>query len=302
MISYPLTIPGPVYPSQADLKQFDAIGEVISPFAGTAEQQQFQDQHWELDLDWPEMTWAQFAALQAFTASLHGKLGSFVWGPPLATGPRGVGTMGGIPTCVGTDLSGSNTLTTQAWIPYTIGLLLPGDFLSIGPPSVDFVAFTNEPGVVTLVLLGALPSWLTVGSQIWVTPAPGALAPFIDQFAGGPFVVTAAQNAGAGGANGAQVSYDLAGVTSGTESAPGTISGGVPPRLYQYMNAAGLNSNGGGGASIDIFPSLREAPTAGAPVILINPQGSFRLADNRRSAPAKKTKTFSLSLKCREAI
>src|ERR1700722_13755532 len=89
--------PGLIYPDMADLKQFDAIGENISPFSGQAEQQQFQDQHWELDLEWPPMTWAQFAPWQAFLATLHGKLNAFLWTPPLASAPRGVGTLAGSP-------------------------------------------------------------------------------------------------------------------------------------------------------------------------------------------------------------
>ena len=76
----------------------------------------------------------------------------------------------------------------------------------------------------------------------------------------------------------------------------------TPVRLYQYVGAGPLVSDSGGETLTPIFPCLREAPTAGELVVLANPQGTFRLADNRRSAPAKKTKTFTLSLKCREAI
>jgi hypothetical protein len=208
-----LSIPGLIYPSEADLKQFDGVAEFISPFTGQEEEQSFLDQHWELDLTWPEMTWEQFAPLQAFTGALHGKAGTFVWGPPLATSPQGLGTAAGAPTCVGTDLVGSNVLTLAGWTPNTTGVLLPGDFLQLGG---------------------------------------------------------------------------------------GTLN--LPSRLYQYVGVIPLTSDGGGNTSVAIFPSLREAPTAGQGVILTNPQGTFRLAENRRSAPAKKTKTFTLSLKCREAI
>ena len=95
-ISYPLVIPGTIGPSQANLKKYDAVGEFIGPFDGSAEQQQWQDQHWELDLGWPEMTWNQFAPLDGFAAALHGKFGSFLWGPPLATKPRGIGAIGAV--------------------------------------------------------------------------------------------------------------------------------------------------------------------------------------------------------------
>jgi len=206
-----LAIPGTIFPSEADLKQFDGVAEFISPFTGQEEEQSFLDQHWELDLTWPEMTWAQFAPLQAWTGALHGKSGTFVWGPPLATSPLGLGTAAGAPTCVGTDLVGSNILTLQGWTPSTAGVLLPGDFLSL---------FNAETGY----------------------------------------------------------------------------------RLYQYIGIIPLSSDGGGNTSVAIFPSLRDLPVAGQAIILTNPLGTFRLAENRRSAPAKKTKTFTLSLKCREAL
>ena len=74
------------------------------------------------------------------------------------------------------------------------------------------------------------------------------------------------------------------------------------PRLYQYVNPLALYSDGGGNATLDIFPNLREAPIAGASLVLVNPIGAFRLAENRREAAAMKTKTFSFAMKCREAI
>ena len=205
-IIYPLIIPGSIGPMEANLKKFDAVGEFIGPFDGSAQQQQWPDQHWELDLVWPEMNWAQFAALDAFAGALHGKWGSFLWGPPLAAAPRGNGLTAGSPVCVGTDASRSNLLSTQGWTPNQRGLLLPGDFLQ------------------------------------------------------------------------------------------------VQLRLYQYLGSDPLASDGAGNASLEIFPSLREAPAAGWPVVLLNPAGTFRLAENLRQAPAKRNKTFTFQIKCREAI
>jgi hypothetical protein len=97
-------------------------------------------------------------------------------------------------------------------------------------------------------------------------------------------------------------------VVATTTSTTTLVSGPSPLRLYQYGGfqnsayASPLNSDGGGNASLDIFPALHEAPTAGAPLVLVNPVGTFRLAENRRAAPAKRTKTFTFAMKCREAI
>lgn len=211
-ITYPLTIPGPLGESEANLKKYDAVGEVISPFAGSAQQQQWQDQHWELDLVWPEMTWPQFAALDAFAGALHGKFGSFVWSPPQAVNPLGSGL--GSPVVLGSggiNSSGSNLLVTNGWAVSTAGLLLPGDFLSV------------------------------------------------------------------------------------------TATAGLP-RLFQYVAQVPLLSGPLGTASIDIFPSLRETLTSGQAVTIHGPLGTFRLAENRREAPQKKTRTFIYQLKAREAI
>lgn len=207
-ITYPLSVPGAIGESEANLKKYDAVGEVISPFAGSAQQQQWQDQHWELDLVWPEMTWPQAAALDAFMGALHGKYGSFVWSPPQAVHPLGSGS--GSPVVI-SGAAGAALITTAGWTPSSAGVLLPGDFLGV---------------VVTATL----------------------------------------------------------------------------PRLYQYVGQGPLNSDGSGHASIDIFPSLREAMPAGQAVIINGPAGTFRLAANRREAPEKRTRTFTFQLKAREAI
>jgi hypothetical protein len=209
-ITYPLTIPGPLGESEANLKKYDAVGETISPFAGSAQQQQWQDQHWELDLVWPEMTWPQFAALDAFSGALHGKFGSFLWGPPQSTHPLSSGL--GSPLVLTAAPSGANVISTTGWDPNQVGLLLPGDFME-----VNF-------------------SFLLV------------------------------------------------------------------PRLYQYVGQAPLISDSNGHASIDIFPSVRETIPINSVIILNYPVGTFRLAENRREAPQKRTKTFIYQLKAREAI
>jgi hypothetical protein len=210
-ITYPLAIPSLLGESEANLKKYDAVGEAISPFAGSAQQQQWQDQHWELDLVWPEMVWAQAAALDAFLGALHGKYGSFLWGPPQSVaGPLGSGL--GSPLAVasaGANQPGNNLLSTAGWDPNVVGVLLPGDFL-----------------------------------QVTVTV----------------------------------------------------------PRLYQYVGQVPLVSGAGGNAVLDIFPSVREAIPVNQAISITAPQGTFRLAANRREAPEKRTKTFNMQLKAREAV
>lgn len=323
MITYPLIIPGPIYPSQADLKQFDGIGENLSPFDGSGEQQQFQDQHWELDLDWPEMTWGQFAAVQGLAGALHGKLGSFLWGPPLATVPRGLGPQGATPTCTGTDLKGSNILTTAGWLPNKAGVLLPGDFFQMSNPAVS-VTVTTYKGTTFVANLAVLTRTNGVVSSSYASGFPGVVGEKVytdgtnSSFDGGPFIITAIalqvdgslkvtwnqagvnQVSGGGGI----LTTDPAIVTTVTT----LVSPISPFRLYQYggflnsSSASPLNTDAGGNATLDIFPAPHETPIAGVALVLSNPQGTFRLAENRRSAPARKTKTFTFAMKCREAF
>jgi hypothetical protein len=53
-------------------------------------------------------------------------------------------------------------------------------------------------------------------------------------------------------------------------------------RLHRVCEA--VNSDGSGNATISVWPSLREQPADGAPLILKAPSGLFRLAGNRRSS------------------
>lgn len=52
-------------------------------------------------------------------------------------------------------------------------------------------------------------------------------------------------------------------------------------RLHQVLDQ--VNSDASGDASINIFPSLREVPVDGSPIIMKNPAGLFRLAKNDRN-------------------
>lgn len=310
MITYPLLIPGspgsfdaqqyppvtvPPGPSRANLKKYDPIAEHIGEFDGSAQEQQWQNNWWELDLEWPEMTWAQYAQLDAFSGALKGKLGSFVWSPPLAAGSQGLGLLAGTPTATGADAAGSNLLHTNSWLPNQSGILLPGDFFGIPPNSLAIAVCETADGFASLEGYGELPPWLAAGATVW-TSGTGICD-------GGPFTVLGCINLEPGWI----ITYAFASGNTPIYAYQGTLgeaqgAAGLLPRLYQYINPNPLNSDGGGNATLDIFPNVREAPIAGALLQLVNPQGTFRLVDNRREAPAKATKTLTFQMKCREAI
>jgi hypothetical protein len=64
-------------------------------------------------------------------------------------------------------------------------------------------------------------------------------------------------------------------------------------RLHRVLDI--VNSDSSGNATISIWPSLREAPAASAPIILSNPMGLFRLGTNKRTWSADVTRTSRLS-------
>jgi hypothetical protein len=72
-------------------------------------------------------------------------------------------------------------------------------------------------------------------------------------------------------------------------------------RLYMVAGQAAINSDSTGKAQIPVYPSLREVPPDGTPLILFNPVGLFRLASNKRDWHTAVTRFTTLSFKCVEA-
>lgn len=70
-------------------------------------------------------------------------------------------------------------------------------------------------------------------------------------------------------------------------------------RLHVLLNT--VNSDSGGAATLQLWPSLREQPANNAPVICNNAKGLFRLAMNKRTWSVDETRLFGLSFKVIEA-
>jgi hypothetical protein len=368
-ITYPLTIPGPLGANRAKLTKNSIVGEFISPFTGQAEQQSFgpPSEFWNLDLEFPQANWAQTAALDAFLGALRGKWGSFLWGPPWASSPRGsaLGTpvvlnpSGGGPLGAQAASSGSAGYHTVAWSNpsgavgssgWASAVVPSGDastFLfcsqfgfdidpSIVPAGiqVSMTAYASVPGVTLqaslvsgsqgspyeTITLGTSPAQVVFGgpTDAWGTSpwtaalvnAAGfeALIAVIGGLAATVYVQKVqtqlffSQSVSAG----SNVLY-TAGWTPNQSGVllPGDFLQltGTAKRLYQYCTPAPLASDANGIAMLDILPPLREVPVDGASVVLTNPTGTFRLAENLRDFPMDGvTRTATLRLKAREAI
>ena len=72
-------------------------------------------------------------------------------------------------------------------------------------------------------------------------------------------------------------------------------------RFYMVSGQVAINSDATGKAQIPIWPSLRETPPDGTPLILTNPVGLFRLAANKRDLHTAVTRFTTLSFSCVEA-
>ena len=70
-------------------------------------------------------------------------------------------------------------------------------------------------------------------------------------------------------------------------------------RLHRVLNV--VSSDGNGNASINVWPILREAQPSGTALVLKNPAGLFRLAENKRSVTHTETRLGSVTLKVKEA-
>ncbi|MFN3077470.1 MAG: hypothetical protein ABT940_11420 [Alphaproteobacteria bacterium] len=129
-ISYPLSYPAGVpNPVRVRFTPHAAVSVSTSPFTGQAQVQQHQGQWWQVEMEFSNLSREQADALNAFRLRLNGRYGTFLFGDPAASLPRGAAT--GVPTVRGSGQNG-NSLLTHGWTPNVSGILLAGDYIQIG--------------------------------------------------------------------------------------------------------------------------------------------------------------------------
>ena len=79
-----------------------------------------------------------------------------------------------------------------------------------------------------------------------------------------------------------------------------TEQSGSPLVNYARLHKV-LNDQSGSGA-LDIWPRLRGALTGSEAITLVNPMGTFRLADNKRSWDIDEAQLIGISFNAREAL
>jgi hypothetical protein len=209
---------------------------------------------------------------------------------------------------------GSNTYTLVALPSY------PG-FADITPSMTDSVAVVPSPYVPSQVQTQKWP-----GADGW---GMQATLPKMTDLTVGPWI--AFFGALRGRANVFQLGDPRRprplGAAKGAPQVDGTISGGNAyatevlytkgwlPSIYRqllpgdYMQVGyrfhvvcgQVDSDSSGKAAIPVFPSLRETPADGTPIVLINPVGVFRLSSNKRQWHTTVDHLSQASVQCSEA-
>lgn len=106
-----------------------------SPFTGQQQVQEYPGQWWNAEIELAPMRRAVAEEYISFLLKLNGKLGTFLFGDPLAATPRGIAT--GAPQVNGAHAAGVNSLSTKGWTISQTGILKAGDQIQLGTGSTS---------------------------------------------------------------------------------------------------------------------------------------------------------------------
>lgn len=150
--SYPITLSTNNI-RQARFIPVSSVGGFRSPFTGQRQVFAHPKQNWRVVLDIVAMNREDGDAFVGQLLSLNGGFGTFYFGDPLYTTPKGVAT--GTPVVNGGSQTG-NTLITNGWTPSQTGILKAGDWLQVGTSSsrqlVKVSADANSDGAGQAIL------------------------------------------------------------------------------------------------------------------------------------------------------
>jgi hypothetical protein len=204
-ITYPLALPSTQHFSRVTMSASAVVGVSRSALTLTSQVQEHQGQLWQAGITLRPMKRADAEQWLAFFLSLNGRLGTFLLYDPAAPNPRGA--LGGTPLVDGGAQIGQE-LNTKGWTPSATGVLLAGDYFSLGT--------------------------------------------------------------------------------------------GVTTRLYKVLKD--VDADGGGLATIDIWPRLRETPANSDPLAFTQAKGTFRLQRNLMSWDVTVAQFYGLGFSAEEAL
>ncbi len=179
-ISFPLALPTVNVAREIDFAATSTVGVSISPFTREAQTYVHQGEWWEAQVRLPPMKRADAETWVAFLLALNGREGTFLMGDPVNTSPRGNG--GGAPLVNGGSQTGK-TLSTRGWTAAITGILLPGDWFSLGSgasthlhkvvQSADSGVGSPDAGVASLEIWPRLRSAPSDGDALVIAGAKG---------------------------------------------------------------------------------------------------------------------------------
>jgi hypothetical protein len=78
------------------------------------------------------------------------------------------------------------------------------------------------------------------------------------------------------------------------------LGSGATTQLYKVLTQ--VDTDGSGGATLDIWPNLRSSPADNATVVVANTKGRFRLKDNIQQWQINEISSYGITFDCVEAI
>jgi len=117
---------------------------------------------------------------------------------------------------------------------------------------------------------------------------------------------------GAGGGSPVVDGADQSGAELAISGAPASVTGwlkagdhiqvGTGATTHLHAVLKDVNTNGSGGATIDVWPALRGAPANGGAVVINSPKGIWRMTDRTNGWAVAPDKTSKFALAIHEAL
>ena len=190
VIAYPISPPAisGIGPQDFTLGQQNVVGENVSPFTLSDQEQQWSGQMWTIEANLPPMLYPQAEQWIAFLSSLFGKTGTFLMGDynrPTSQGPMNR-AYALIPVVVnGSNLSGSNQLNLRGAYDSVPNWAVAGDYLQVTAFNAGLGvnvqrlykvlqnASSDGSGNVTLDIFPSIREPLSDGTQIFTGNTAG---------------------------------------------------------------------------------------------------------------------------------
>ena len=137
------TQPGVTAPSSIEWDAQEAVAVNESPFTFQTQTYDWMASILQGQVSFPPMSRYSYDCWGAFVLACRGQLNCFLMGDPKAAIPKGIAT--GSPVVNGASQTGYS-LSTRGWTANTVGILLPGDYISIGYRLYRVTASVNSDG------------------------------------------------------------------------------------------------------------------------------------------------------------